>query len=190
MFLKEMYTAKRCFKERGGKNSEIVSVGYSCMPIRCICGVFPNGFDEWSVPPIGFESLAMEQDVALPWIVCNDIPRVVALAKEALNDDEQILYYELYGGNGAGASAIYDCDFEFCGYDLIEAGASAIYDCDFEIDNINEFGLIATLDGAIAIDRQLRAEFPDESHAHCDIYGVWRYVKRGKEGNGVQAEQL
>jgi hypothetical protein len=176
MFPKEMYAAKRCFKECGGVIKEVVSVGYFCKPIRCVYTVFPDTPEVVCIPKSGFGNY--EVGVTHLFDVCEDIDSVISAAKESLNKDEQILYSELYTGKELdGASG-----FEFCGYDLLEAGASAIYDCSFELEfdfnivNINDFGLISTIEEAIEIDKKLRMEFPDERHAHCEICGVWRYV--------------
>ncbi|MDR3292518.1 MAG: hypothetical protein LBT20_00250 [Clostridiales bacterium] len=173
MFLKEMYVAKRCFKECNSTIREVVSVGYSCMPIRYIYAAFLDAPNELCAPEIGFENYILEENAVRSWNVCKDINKVVFIAKENLNKDEQILYCELYKGN------IFDgmSNFEFCGYDLLEVGASAIYDCDFNIDKTNDWGLIPTITEAIEVDIKLRNEFPYEQHAHCDIYAVWRYVK-------------
>jgi hypothetical protein len=174
MFPKEMYVAKRCFKEYDSAIREVVSVGYSCVPIRWIYVVFPDAPNDICVPQRGFENYILEEGVTRLWDMCEDVNDVVLAGKENLKETEQILYCELFKGNELDGVN----DFEFCGYDLLEAGASAIYDCDFKINNINDFGLIPTINEAIEADAKLRMGFPYEQHAHCDIYGIWRYVKR------------
>jgi hypothetical protein len=83
-------------------------------------------------------------------------------------------------------------DFEFCGYDLVEefSGISAITNCADMFDNtiipsfdnaipydgLNKYGLISTRNRAFEICNLLEEMYPDESHADCDVYEIWRKI--------------
>lgn len=74
--------------------------------------------------------------------------------------------------------------FEFCGYDLVELQTciSAITNCGagFEkaiiYEKLNKYGLISSYREAVFTQLNLNEEYPDESHAYCEIIEVWRYV--------------
>lgn len=75
-----------------------------------------------------------------------------------------------------------DKRFTFYGYDIIEVGAgtvSAISNCGgfaqaFSNDEINEVGLISNYDTAKTIQNRLIEFYPDEPHANCDLWAIWR----------------
>lgn len=71
--------------------------------------------------------------------------------------------------------------FAFLGYDLIEdmTGISSLTNCGgfpraFSNDELNEFGLVFSFARASEIQRVLNVEYPDESHADCELYAIWR----------------
>lgn len=71
--------------------------------------------------------------------------------------------------------------FNFVGYDLIEAQTriSALTNCGgfpdiFRNEELNHFGLIEGFDRALEIKRLLAALHPEETHAQCDMYAIWR----------------
>lgn len=72
-------------------------------------------------------------------------------------------------------------DFTFIGYDLIEEQTqiSAITNCGgfpdvFRNEELNRFGLIETFDRALEVRRLLAECHPEESHAQCEMYAIWR----------------
>jgi len=72
-------------------------------------------------------------------------------------------------------------EFIFVGYDLIEEQTqiSAINNCGgfpdaFSNDELNRFGLIDLFDRAVEIKRLLAELHPEEHHAQCELYAVWR----------------
>ena len=74
-----------------------------------------------------------------------------------------------------------DREFNFCGYDLIEKGGStsALCNCggfpeSFSDSELSEQGLILTLARAKEVQRDLVRNNPEESHADCDIWEIWR----------------
>ena len=73
-----------------------------------------------------------------------------------------------------------DRRFSFCGYDLVEVGGgvSALVNCggfpkSFDNSELNNDGLLDTLERAMVVQNSLQAEYPEEIHAYCDIWGLW-----------------
>jgi hypothetical protein len=74
-----------------------------------------------------------------------------------------------------------DSHFEFVGYDLIEdyTTISALTNCGgfpdvFRNEELSEFGLITNYERAVEVQRLLREYHPEEPHAICDLYAIWR----------------
>lgn len=72
-------------------------------------------------------------------------------------------------------------DFRFLGYDLIEemTQISALTNCGgfpdaFRNEELNQFGLIEAFSHACDIRRLLSERHPDEPHAQCEMYAIWR----------------
>jgi hypothetical protein len=72
-------------------------------------------------------------------------------------------------------------NFGFCGYDLIEEQTqiSAITNCGgfpdiFLNDELNRFGLIDSFDRACEVRQLLSDQHPEEPHAQCERYAIWR----------------
>ena len=71
---------------------------------------------------------------------------------------------------------------QLIGFDVVDAycDSSALTNCGdffdraFRGEELNSSGLIARLDRAYEIKRSLRALYPDEPHADCLVWGVWR----------------
>jgi hypothetical protein len=79
--------------------------------------------------------------------------------------------------------------FHFVGYDLIEetTQVSALTNCggfpdSFSNEELNKFGLIDNFDRAAEIQRNLKEKNPDEPHADCELYAIW---KLGADKNSV-----
>ena len=71
--------------------------------------------------------------------------------------------------------------FDFAGFEVLDVhgDVSALTNCGgfpavFAADELNSLGLIADLDRANEIRRDLRTAYPDESHAQCDVWALWR----------------
>lgn len=71
--------------------------------------------------------------------------------------------------------------FTFIGYDLIEEQTkiSALTNCggfpeSFSNNQLNQFGLITDFQLADEISYSLRLNNPDEPHADCELYAIWR----------------
>ncbi len=79
-------------------------------------------------------------------------------------------------------------NFDFIGYDLIERGGnvSALTNCggfdeSFLPSDLNEFGLIHEWTKAKKIQKDLRINNPEEHHADCYLYEVWRHKTIGRK---------
>ncbi len=78
--------------------------------------------------------------------------------------------------------------FEFVGYDLIEkdGNISALTNCggfdeSFLPSDLNEFGLISDWTLAKKIQADLIEHNPEEHHADCYLYEVWRHQSIGRK---------
>jgi len=72
-------------------------------------------------------------------------------------------------------------DFRFMGYDLIEEQTqiSALTNCGgfpdvYSNDELNCFGLIGKFERASEVKRLLAEKHPEEPHAQCEMYAIWR----------------
>jgi len=72
-------------------------------------------------------------------------------------------------------------NFSFIGYDLIEEQTqiSALTNCGgfpdvFRNEELNAFGLIDNFDRASEVRRLLAERHPNEPHAQCELYAIWR----------------
>jgi hypothetical protein len=77
-----------------------------------------------------------------------------------------------------------DSHFVFQGYDLIEEpgrGISALSNCGgfdkaFQSGDLSEVGLLPGFELAQALQQRLRTSYPDELHADCCIWAIWKMV--------------
>jgi len=74
-----------------------------------------------------------------------------------------------------------DGKFDFVGYDLIEEQTqnSALTNCggfphSFSNSELNRFGLVDAFDRAAEIHRLLPEHYPEEAHAKCELYAIWK----------------
>ncbi len=87
------------------------------------------------------------------------------------------------------SSKLIDKDFEFVGYELLdeEYGVSALTNCGgfdetFRPYELNQYGLIDSFYRALQIQKDLRINNPQEHHAYCNLFGVWRHKEIGRKG--------
>src|SRR5215207_9417000 len=71
--------------------------------------------------------------------------------------------------------------FEFAGFELLDVhgDVSALTNCGgfpavFAPDELNAVGLLAGLERAHEVRHELGQAYPDEPHAQCDVWAVWR----------------
>jgi hypothetical protein len=74
-----------------------------------------------------------------------------------------------------------DDRFQFKGYDLVEdqTGISALTNCGgfdlaFSNDDLSECGLVSEHERAYRIRDLLRKHYPDEPHANCAVWAIWK----------------
>lgn len=84
-------------------------------------------------------------------------------------------------------------DFSFVGYDLIEEATqiSALTNCggfadSFSNDELNRFGLVDAFGRAKEIHRSLRKRHPEEHHAVCELYAIWKLGQHTQYGSVLQ----
>ena len=72
-------------------------------------------------------------------------------------------------------------DFTFMGYDLIEeqTHTSALTNCGgfpdvFSNEELSSCGLISKFERASEVKRLLLEKHPEEPHANCEMYAIWR----------------
>jgi len=89
-------------------------------------------------------------------------------------------------------------DFGFVGYDLIEERTqiSALTNCGgfptvFRNDELNRFGLMDSFARACEVRRLLAQNHPEEAHAQCELYALWRLKESESDGaaDGSQASR-
>ena len=75
-------------------------------------------------------------------------------------------------------------DFAFMGYDLIDEQTqiSALTNCGgfpdvFSNDELNQCGLIESFERASEVRRLLAESHPEEPHAKCEMYALWRLIE-------------
>lgn len=71
--------------------------------------------------------------------------------------------------------------FEFLGYDLVErtTAVSALTNCGgfdqaFNSSDLSSVGLLESYDDARRVQGLLKTHYPDEPHADCDLWAIWR----------------
>ncbi|MEP2671566.1 MAG: hypothetical protein ABJH04_21355 [Cyclobacteriaceae bacterium] len=81
-------------------------------------------------------------------------------------------------------------EFEFVGYELLDRdySTSALSNCGgfdntFSNSELNKFGLIDTFDKAFDIRNRLLINNPEEHHADCNVFGLWRHKEIGRLKN-------
>jgi hypothetical protein len=87
---------------------------------------------------------------------------------------------------GAELQASAPDGFDHLGFDLIEeaTGISALTNCGdafglvLSPSDLNAHGLVANMERAYAIRDQLLQEYPDEPHADCTVWAIWRRSER------------
>jgi hypothetical protein len=72
-------------------------------------------------------------------------------------------------------------DFTFAGFDLVDVHGdiSALTNCGgfegvFRNTELSELGLLTDLSRAQEVRASLRVQYPEESHAQCHVWAIWR----------------
>lgn len=76
-----------------------------------------------------------------------------------------------------------DPRFVFRGFDLIETevGISALSNCggfdrSFSDTDLSEYGLLTDYAKAVDVQKSLIKEHPEEHHAECDLWAIWKKI--------------
>lgn len=71
--------------------------------------------------------------------------------------------------------------FAFAGFDVVDVRGdiSALTNCGgfdgvFLNNELSELGLLTDLGRALQVQTSLRQQYPEESHAECDVWAIWR----------------
>lgn len=116
------------------------------------------------------------------YVFYNDIVNNLNLLLSKVKDkkDRQILAV-LREPKGDCADLLIDERFRFYGYDLLEdfTRISALTNCGgfdkaFLPKDISEYGLIKKFDKAKQIQLLLANEYPNEEHADCTLWAIWK----------------
>ena len=74
-----------------------------------------------------------------------------------------------------------DSRFDFKGYDVVEvcADSSALTNCGgfpkaFKNEELSDTGLISSLERANAVKLLLKEHYPNQDHANCDVWALWK----------------
>ena len=101
--------------------------------------------------------------------------------KQGLRDETEQVIALILRPTEESFVALKTSGFEFCGYDLVESGStiSAITNCGGDFNSIpygklTRYGLLPNYKDAVLAQLALVEEDPDEPHADCDIYEIWR----------------
>jgi hypothetical protein len=80
-------------------------------------------------------------------------------------------------------STFADSRFQFCGFDLVElpTGISALVNCGgfdkaFVGADLSDCGLLPEFSKAAEVRKRLREEYPEEHHANCDMWAIWKMI--------------
>lgn len=82
----------------------------------------------------------------------------------------------------------FDDRFQFMGYDLVDrmSGPSALSNCGgfpeiFQPTDLSSDGLLLSFQEALRIQSELRRLYPHETHADCNIWGIWLMLEASSD---------
>lgn len=80
-----------------------------------------------------------------------------------------------------------ESEYEFMGYELLDYfyEHSALTNCggfdeSFQVEELNEYGLIEKLERAVEVQENLLKNNPEENHADCNLFEIWRHKTIGR----------
>lgn len=133
-----------------------------------------------------FSKLPVDEVVSVDSLLFPDSDKTLLDEKSAklqnIEYGKQILYVLLIENPKTVLFADNIDNFIFCGYDLAdEYEISALTNCGgfdetFTYQNLNSFGLISDFAIAQKIKIELSDNNPDEEHANCLIFAIWRRI--------------
>jgi hypothetical protein len=147
---------------------EVISLDCSLCPT-----IFPELTDEdWRhnvQEDFKADSLFYDIEYVLGKVAGSDRANVLALMQNPT--DEEVCEFR-------------DRRFDFRGFDLmdLQMGISALLNCGgfpkaFSPADLSDCGLLTDHAKASLVQERLRAEYPDEFHADCDVWAVWLMMR-------------
>lgn len=140
----------------------------------------PSLFHHDSIPDDHWPHIVNE-DYLLDFFV--DLPFLLAQvdAIGGRDDCNLLAVYRNPESHPSAPPADGDLRFEFLGYDLVDTyrSASALTNCGgfpeaFDGRELNPFGLLPSFERAVAVRASLREAYPDEAHADCHLWAIFR----------------
>lgn len=109
------------------------------------------------------------------------------VVRRVAGDDRVNVLALMQNPNEAEVCSFIDPRFVFRGFDLVElqTGISALVNCGgfdkaFAPTDLSDCGLLTDHARALSVQKRLRANYPDEPHANCDVWAIWQ-MKIGLE---------
>jgi len=163
----------------------------------------PQDGDTWQSYVTGSGLKQLIEVVTLDGILCPDIIKELTPEDWEHNVAEDYVYFyfrdldyllrrvgDHYGVNILALvrnpdeecnNQFFDERFVFQGYDLVDVGCgnSALTNCGgfdnaFANEELSNVGLLSTLKRAIEVQKLLEKNYPDEPHADCNIWAIWK----------------
>jgi hypothetical protein len=100
-------------------------------------------------------------------------------------DDRANVLALMRNPTAAEVGSFTDPRFVFRGFDLVElqTGVSALVNCGgfdraFAPTDLSDCGLLTDHAKVLGVQALLRAEYPDETHADCNVWAIWQMTNR------------
>lgn len=101
--------------------------------------------------------------------------------RRVAGDDRMNILALMQNPTDADLGSFTDPQFVFHGFDLVElqTGISALVNCGgfdkaFTSTELSECGLLTDHSRALSVQKGLKAEYPGEHHANCDVWAIWQ----------------
>ncbi len=163
----------------------------------------PSVGDRWN-QYVAWSGLAqLREVVSLDTMLCPTVPEDLTTADwdHNVQADYQVFYFRsldyllqrvaaegrlnvlavLQNPSAADLSAVTLPDFAFAGFDLVDVhgDVSALTNCGgfegvFGNAELSELGLLSHLGRVQEVQASLREQYPEEHHAVCDVWAIWR----------------
>lgn len=111
------------------------------------------------------------------------------VVRRVAGDDRVNILALMQNPTEADIGSFTDPRFVFRGFDLVElqTGISALVNCGgfdkaFAPTDLSDCGLLTDYPKALSVQKILRAEYPDEHHAYCDVWAIWQ-MKQGQKSS-------
>lgn len=109
--------------------------------------------------------------------------------RRVAGDDRVNVLALIQNPTDADLGSFTDTRFVFRGFDLVDlqTGISALVNCGgfdkaFASTELSDCGLLTDHSRALSVQKGLKAEYPDEHHANCDVWAIWQ-LKQGQNSS-------